>query len=119
MAVSNRDRVGRGFEALATGLEPYVEQRMRATSHFGDGWLGAFTASARPPLTGPASLEDPALLLRVMADSWDLAFRAELGRTERNLVFELRDTRNRWAHNERFSVDDAYRCLDSLSLIHI
>ena len=114
MAVSNRDRVGRGFEALATGLEPYVEQRMRATSHFGDGWLGAFSASARPALTGAASLEDPALLLRVMADSWDLAFRAQLGRTERNLVFELRDTRNRWAHNERFSVDDAYRALDSI-----
>jgi hypothetical protein len=24
MALSNRDRVGRGFEVLATGLAPYV-----------------------------------------------------------------------------------------------
>lgn len=36
MAVSNRDRVGRGFEALALGLAPYVDQRMRAASNFGE-----------------------------------------------------------------------------------
>ena len=114
MAVSNRDRVGRGFESLAAGFGPYVERRMRATSRFGEGWLAAYVASATPAIRNGASLEDPALLLRVVADSWEMAFRSELGRTERNLVFELRDTRNKWAHNERFSVDDAYRALDSI-----
>src|SRR5262249_30598009 len=36
-----------------------------------------------------------------------------LGRMERNYVSELIDARNRWAHQETFSSDDAYRALDS------
>ncbi|MCL6431552.1 MAG: DUF499 domain-containing protein [Anaerolineae bacterium] len=36
-----------------------------------------------------------------------------LGQAERSLVSELRDVRNRWAHQERFTTDDAYRALDS------
>jgi len=30
------------------------------------------------------------------------------------LVSELRDVRNRWAHQETFTGDDAYRALDSV-----
>src|SRR5262249_313945 len=32
---------------------------------------------------------------------------------ERTLVSELRDVRNKWAHQEHFTTDDAYRALDS------
>ncbi len=97
MALSNRDRVGRGFEALAKGLGRYVDRRMRATGR-----------------TDWAPSQDPAFLLRTLVDSWDRAFAAELGKSERNVVFELRDWRNRWAHNDAFTVDDAYRALDSI-----
>ncbi|MGH9156740.1 MAG: Swt1 family HEPN domain-containing protein, partial [Acidimicrobiales bacterium] len=114
MALSNRDRVGRAFEVLATGLGPYVERRMRASSRSGKDWLRDFFASANPPIRGEASVNDPALLLRVMAETWERAFATELGRSDRNLVFELRDVRNRWAHNDAFNVDDAYRALDSI-----
>lgn len=114
MAVSNRDRVGRAFELLAAGLGPYVDRRMGAGPGAGTDWLAAFASSARPPIPGPASLTDPALQLRVMADAWDTSFRAELTRADRNIVFELRDVRNRWAHNDAFTVDDAYRALDSI-----
>ncbi len=114
MAVSNRDRVGRAFELLAVGLEPFVDRRMRVTSRSGRDWLREWSASLRPPLRGEVSLSDPALQLRIMADSWDVAFREGLSRADRNLVFELRDARNRWAHNEPFTVDDAYRSLDSV-----
>ncbi len=117
MALSNRDRVGRAFEVLATGLGPYVDRRMRAYSRSGKDWLREFLASTSPPVRGEASLQDPAFLLRVMADAWDRAFAAELRRSDRNLVFELRDVRNRWAHNEAFSVDAAYRALDSVELL--
>lgn len=110
--MSNRDRVGRAFEQLALGLAPYLDRRMAQAG--GDGWLDQFAASARPPLTGPLSLDDPALLLRVLTESWDATFRSELARSDRNLVFELRDTRNRWAHNHGFTTDDAYRALDSI-----
>ncbi len=114
MALSNRDRVGRAFELLAAGLAPYVDRRMRATSPPGRAWLDAWRASARPPVPDEASLADPSLALRVMAESWDAAFRDELTRSDRNLVFELRDVRNRWAHNSPFTGDDAYRALDSI-----
>ncbi|MGH9067031.1 MAG: Swt1 family HEPN domain-containing protein, partial [Acidimicrobiales bacterium] len=124
MALSNRERVGRAFEVLASGLGPYVDRRMRATSRSGrlspgtglqgQSWVAEFAASARPPLTGEVSLGDPALQLRVMVEAWESAFAAELGKAERNLVFELRQVRNRWAHNDAFSVDDAYRALDSV-----
>ena len=36
-----------------------------------------------------------------------------LGPAERSLVSELRDLRNKWAHQQSFSSDDAYRALDS------
>jgi len=114
VALSNRDRVGRAFEVLAVGLGPYVDRRMRASSRAGKDWVRDFLASASPPIRGESSLNDPALLLRVMADAWDRAFATELGRSDRNLVFELRDVRNRWAHNDPFTIDDAYRALDSI-----
>ena len=56
---------------------------------------------------------DAAALLRVMWASWNDVYRDVLGQAERSLVSELRDVRNRWAHQEAFSSDDAYRALDS------
>src|SRR5215216_2196213 len=106
MALSNRERVARAFELLAQGLGPYVDRKMRAASRSGSAWMREFPSGA--------SLDDPALQLRVMADRWDDAFRSEMTRTDRNLVFELRDVRNRWAHNKPFGADDAYRALDSI-----
>jgi len=113
MALSNRDRVGRAFELLAIGLAPYLDRRMRSATKAKGDWLVAWAASASPPLRGEFSLHDPALQLRILAESWDAVFRNELTRSDRNVVFELRDIRNRWAHNKPFSVDDTYRSLDS------
>jgi predicted AAA+ superfamily ATPase len=58
-------------------------------------------------------MQDPSFLLRVVVDAWDRAFSSELSKTDRNLVFELRDVRNKWAHNESFTVPDAHRALDT------
>jgi predicted AAA+ superfamily ATPase len=110
MAMSNRERVGRAFELLAAGLGPYVDRRMRGRSSAKDRWFEQVKARER----GSVSLQDPALQLKVMADHWDVVFRDELTRSDRNVVFELRDVRNRWAHNEAFTLDDAYRALDSI-----
>jgi hypothetical protein len=111
VAVSNRERVGRAFEALAEGLGPFVDHQMR-TVH-GGGWLESFVESG-PRNSAPGSLRDPAFLLKVMAEAWDSAFRTRLTRSDRNVVFELRDVRNRWAHNDAFNLDDTYRALDSI-----
>src|SRR5204862_5630045 len=59
------------------------------------------------------SPNDVQFLLKVMWDEWNAVFRKVLGQSERTLVSELRDMRNRWAHQEPFSGDDAYRALDS------
>ena len=48
-----------------------------------------------------------------MWDAWNDVFRKTLGQSERTLVSELRDVRNRWAHQNPFSTDDTYRALDS------
>src|SRR5690606_30936518 len=56
---------------------------------------------------------DVAPLLRLMWEAWNDVFRRTLGHAERSLVSELRDVRNRWAHQRTFSTDDAYRAIDS------
>src|SRR5438093_13607612 len=56
---------------------------------------------------------DVAAILSVMWNQWNVVFRKTLGQSERTLVSELRDVRNRWAHQTPFSTDDAYRALDS------
>jgi predicted AAA+ superfamily ATPase len=49
-----------------------------------------------------------------MWDQWNDVFKKTLGQAERSLVSELRDARNKWAHQEAFTTDDAYRALDSI-----
>ena len=49
--------------------------------------------------------------------SWCDVFRNILGPAERGYVGELSGHRNRWAYQERFSSDDAYRALDSVDLL--
>jgi hypothetical protein len=66
-----------------------------------------FTKTSDPPW-------DATSLLAVMWNQWNDVFRKTLGPAERSLVSELRDHRNKWAHQQTFSSDDAYRALDSV-----
>jgi predicted AAA+ superfamily ATPase len=113
MAISNRERVGKGLDLLASGLRPFVERELK--SHLGDNWQSALPEnSGRGPKAKPANLDDPQILLGVMWDQWNSVFRDVLGVNERSLVSELRGIRNQWAHNEQFSSNDAIRALDSM-----
>ncbi len=47
-------------------------------------------------------------------NQWNVVFAKTLGPAERSLVSELRDIRNKWAHQEAFASSDAYRALDSM-----
>lgn len=114
MAISNHERVGKALEILKAGLGPFVQREManvykdRAateTSRF----IGEDRQNAKKPITE----WDVAVLLKLMWESWNDVFRLTLGHTERSLVSELRDHRNKWAHQESFSSDDTYRALDS------
>lgn len=104
------DAVGQALKLLADALASFVEQRMLAVR--GPNWFDAFSGQSYGPGYERA-LKDPRFLLKVMVTEWD-AFSPPLSRTERNLVFELRDTGNRWAHNEPFTRDDADRAFDSV-----
>lgn len=111
MAATNHQRIGAALHELAVGLRPFVERELRAK--FGDEWLERGLAG---PANGPRDLnaDDPALLLRLLTDNWRSIFDAKLSRVDRNYVYEARDARNKWAHNESFSTDDALRVLDTI-----
>ena len=114
MAVTNRDRVGSAMDALKAGLVPFVSREF-INHHKGHSStvlqqvLGEPVHDAKGHLAGL----DVAGLLRVMWETWNEVYRDTLGHAERSLVSELREVRNRWAHQEAFSSDDAYRALDS------
>ena len=117
MAKSNHGRVGDALELLNDGLAPFVEREMRA--HHEANWTGVvqdiLTNKTDPKRRRAKNIRwDTQALLAVMWDQWNIVFKNTLGQAERSLVSELRDIRNRWAHQEAFSTDDAYRALDSV-----
>ena len=116
MAISNAERVGKALELLNQGLFPFMKRELRA--FYGDTWFEQASANLREyqmPGKGIGDEHwDTQALLLVMWDQWNTVFRNVLGQAERSLVSELRDVRNKWAHQEPFSTDDAYRALDSV-----
>jgi predicted AAA+ superfamily ATPase len=116
MAISNHERVGKALDLVKEGLQPFVEREMK--SQHAQLWIeearGAVSDSQAHLFKKAGEPQwDAASLLAVMWNQWQLVFRKTLGQAERTLVSELRDVRNRWAHQNPFSSDDAYRALDS------
>ena len=104
---NNHSLVGEALRLLAAGLGPYVSGKMSE----------AVDAGRYEP-DDPAAIGeisgDIAVTLRVMAVAWNDVFRDSLGPAERSLVSEIRETRNRWAHQDAFDDDDLDRALDSI-----
>src|SRR5713101_4141370 len=116
MAISNHERVGKALDLLKDGLRPFVERELKA--QHGQLWFEQARASVSESQASLFGTEaepqwDVAAILSVMWNQWNVVFRKTLGQSERTLVSELRDVRNRWAHQTPFSTDDAYRALDS------
>ena len=114
MATTNHERVGKTMDLLRQGLQPFVEREL--ATHHGKYWVTTVTNGWRNELTwrdNDTPHLDIAALLRLMWEQWNEVFRKTLGFTERSLVSELRDHRNKWAHQEAFSTNDAQRVLDS------
>lgn len=114
MARTNHERVGAALELLRAGLGPFVEREFH-NRYQDQGQREATKLVAEDRLLAgkPIREWDAAALLKVMWEGWNEVFRRTLGQAERSLVSELRDYRNRWAHQEAFSTDDTYRVLDS------
>lgn len=104
------------MELLRQGLGPFIAREFQNSYKSTAPTVAArFLGEDRLNSKKPLAEWDAAALLKVMWDSWNEVFRQILGPAERTLVSELRDVRNRWAHQENFSGDDAYRALDSAS----
>lgn len=114
MALSNRDRIQRGFEHLAAGLEPFVDEAMSAAAE-GRDWVAMLEArdATKHGSAKRYSKADPQVQLKVITED-RRAFGRRLSRPEQAFASELREVRNRWAHHEGFTPDDTYRALDSM-----
>lgn len=116
MAITNHERVGKMLDLLSAGLKPFVERELKNINP--PNWFAETKrslADEQLPLLGTpeAPQWDASAILITMWNQWNDVFRKTLGHAERTLVSELRETRNRWAHQRPFSTDDAYRALDS------
>lgn len=125
MAVSNRDRIDRMFQAMAPALDDFIASVVgQANPALGAEWTrlvqgkdvkkGAPAAKTYDPL-------DPQVQFRILTESNITAgykqgwypFSQALGKAGESFAIELREVRNTWAHNGTFSDDDAYRALDT------
>jgi predicted AAA+ superfamily ATPase len=116
MAITNHERVGKALDLLKDGLGPFLERELK--SEYQQRWFDEVKTTLSPQQLNFAGTEknpqwDIATVLAVMWNQWNQVFRKTLGQAERTLVSELRDVRNKWAHQQPFTSDDAYRALDS------
>ncbi len=116
MAITNQDRVGKAMELLRAGLAPFVSREFKSQHQEKAGdearrYFGDDRAVGKKPIAD----WDVAALLKLMWEAWNEVFGRTLGRAERSLVQELRDCRNKWAHQDPFSSDDTDRALDSMT----
>lgn len=124
---TGRQRVTKALDVLTTGLFPFVERELKAVykhdwhnaarGSFRDGRQRTNVGAAGDKNNGGKNSVirwDLNAVLVVLWDHWSRVFRHRLGPAERSLISELREFRNRWAHQVEFDFDDTYRILDSV-----
>ena len=114
MAKSARQHVFEGMELLPEALTPFVETRLSNTIK--GHWEVEVTTKMRglnADSEGKINWDNSGLL-NAMNVYWMEAFASVLGRAERAIINELVEVRNKLAHDEKFSYDDAERALDSM-----
>lgn len=106
----NNERVGRALDAVRDGIRPVCELAWKAA--YGERWLEKVHSRDKGAI-GQADPNDLIFLLKGMQNTWQEVWRTRLGQSERAYASELREARNRWAHQGQFSTDDTYRMLDT------
>lgn len=114
--LSNRERVGRGLEILASGLGQFTSTRLPPSSPDASDWVDVFVARDKDRGRAPReySLSDARFQLRIITEE-QRALRGGMPSSARAYAAELRDTGNNWAHGGAFSDDDADRALDTMA----
>jgi len=120
MAMNNRERIGRAFDLLSEGLLDAVDPVMTQAFDTSD-WPARWAAEDAAKYGGAVrtmTKRDVQVQLRAITEK-GFHFKDVLSRAQQGFASELRETRNRWAHNEQFSSDDAIRALDTIErLLH-
>lgn len=113
MMATNQERVNKAINLLREGLAPFVACELKKNVH--EVPCDRLRRLADDPNLEQTPIDswDVLALLKVMEAAWREVFGKTLGRIERSCVSELREWRNRWAHQVEFSTDDAERVLDS------
>lgn len=114
--------VGDALAILIDGLSPFVERVFGEILPPGVDWTDLLRrkdieAGRR---VGLYRNHDLALMLRAMTErlgNLGFPFSRDLPRQAQNYAGELRDVRNRWAHNEPFTATEAYRAVDTAELL--
>jgi len=114
--------VGEALGILIEGLSPFVEQVFSGVLPSGSEWVDILRKkdSATGRRTDKYRSRDLSLMLRAMTERLgDLGypFSGRLSRQAQACASELREVRNRWAHNEAFTAQEAYRAIDSAELL--
>jgi uncharacterized protein len=111
--MNTRDRVRKALDHVRDGLRPFVEREMRAK--LGAKWQddSRYRLQLQTARDGSVNWDTQALLKAIGHDYWNDVFKSSLQQMDRNYAIELKDVRNKHAHDENFSNDDAYRAIDT------
>lgn len=116
MDLTAKERQGRGLDALAATLRPYVEHRM-STAIGGADWTAIYEAKETDRRGRPfkLNLADPRLLLQMIR--YERAAFDDINATQRAWLEELIQAANRAAHTTDISHRQADRALDTMLLL--
>ena len=114
--------MGDALGILIQGLTPFVERVFADVLPPDMDWTELLrrkdAQSGRR--VGVYQSRDLSLMLRAMTErigELGFPFSRHLPRQGQTYASELRDVRNRWAHNEEFSAAEAYRAIDTIELL--
>ncbi len=110
MTISNSERVQKALESVRDGIRLGCSAAWEAK--LGTDWK-AQVHSRDKHAVGSADDSDLAWILKGMANTWQEVWASRMGQAERSYVSEIRDARNKWAHQENFSTRDTLRVLDT------
>lgn len=115
----NRHLVRQCLDALKPSLRKFAEERLQMA--YGPRWQDRVTewrdarrkANRDEADVGP----DTAALLSVVINHWGAFRGGSLDQLAFGRIRELKDVRNRWAHEEPFNEDETFRAIDTTQLV--
>lgn len=110
-----RSSVDQLLHVFQQGFEPFVMTAIKSVH--GQQWLEVLrnTPDLRVNVQRVPLHLDATALVRIMLHHWDTTFARILANTEKNMLLEVRQVRNKWAHHGAIHVDDVDRLADNIS----